>query len=318
MDDSGTVVTGLFSDPQSFRWLMILVISAGIFCFDIAFLFLLFNYFDPLKKRLDFVAFRKNKISDEGGFADTLYEFARTAIPRTQEIYQKTRIRLSYAGFRSPDSLPIYYFIRLMLMITLPVLVLLFSFLFPSLSSTRVFLIMLMALMVGMIVPSYYLDMKAARYQKTLRRALPDAIDMLVVCTEAGLGLNAAVQRVARELAGFHPTLSQELLLITAEMRTGVDRNQAFMNMAERTGLQDIRGLVAILTQSMRFGTSIAQTLRTYAEDFRDQRMQTAEEEAAKLATKMIFPLVCCFFPVFFIVVLGPAVIQIMTTMGNR
>jgi tight adherence protein C len=307
-------MSSLFNNPEPARWLMVSVLTMGVFCIDIAFLYVLTHYFDPLKKRFDFT-FHKNTSLDEGGFADMLYQFARTAIPRTQAIYQKTRVRLSHAGYRSPDSLPVYYFIRLMLMITLPILVLIFSFLIPALESMQIFLYMLTALMLGMVVPSYYLDIKTAHCQRTLRRALPDAIDMLVVCTEAGLGLNAAVQRVARELADFHPTLSTELLLITAEMRAGVDRNQAFMNMAERTGLEDIKGLVAILTQSMRFGTSIAQTLRTYAEDFRDQRMQKAEEEAAKLATKMIFPLVCCFFPVFFIVVLGPAAIQIMANM---
>jgi tight adherence protein C len=307
----------VFDHPGAAHWLMVLAITLGIFCIDTGFLFILSHYFDPLKKRLAFVAFQKNKAGDEGGIAELLYQFARTAIPRAQEIYQKTRVRLSYAGYRSPDSLPIYYFIRLLLMVTLPVVALIISFFIPTLASVQIFGFMLASLMLGMIAPSHYLDMKAARCQRTLRRALPDAIDMLVVCTEAGLGLSAAVQRVAKELADFHPLLSKELLLITAEMRAGLDRNQAFMNMAERTGLEDIKGLVAILAQSMRFGTSIAQTLRAYAEDFRDKRMQKAEEEAGKLATKMIFPLVCCFFPVFFIVVLGPAAIKIMANMQH-
>ena len=177
-----------------------------------------------------------------------------------------------------------------------------------------------MAGLFGMIAPSYYLDKKIARQQRLLRNGLPDAIDLLVVCTEAGLGLNAAILRVAQVIVEIHPVLAEELLLVTAEMRAGVDRTQAMTNLARRTGLEDIKGLVTVLAQSMRFGTSISQTLRIYAEEFRDKRMQKADEEAAKLATKMIFPLVLCILPSFFIIAIGPAVIKaiaVFSSMGQ-
>lgn len=134
-----------------------------------------------------------------------------------------------------------------------------------------------------------------ARRQRLLRNALPDAIDLLMVCAEAGLGLNAALLRVAGELNGIHPEFANELAIVNAALRASVDRDQALRNLAQRTGLEDIKGLVTLLAQSVRFGTSIAQALRVYAEEFRGKRMQQAEENAAKLATKLIFPMIFCF-----------------------
>jgi len=171
--------------------------------------------------------------------------------------------------------------------------------------------------MLGMLGPSYYLDKKTTKHQRSLRNGLPDAIDLLVVCTEAGLGLNAAILRVAQVISDIHPLLAEELLMVTAEIRAGVDRTQAMSNLARRTGLEDIKGLITVLAQSMRFGTSIAQTLRIYSEEFRDKRMQKADEEAAKLGTKMIFPLIFCVMPGFFIIAMGPAVIKAMAVFSN-
>jgi len=145
-----------------------------------------------------------------------------------------------------------------------------------------------------------------------LRTAFPDALDLLVVCVESGLGLAPALQRVADELMVSHPELGTELASVNAEMRAGVERTQALKNLSARTGLEDIRGLVALLVQTMRFGTSVADALRVYSEEFRDKRMQAAEEQAAKIGTKLIFPLVFCLFPSFFLVAIGPAVLRLI------
>jgi tight adherence protein C len=145
-----------------------------------------------------------------------------------------------------------------------------------------------------------------------LRHGFPDALDLLVVCVESGLGLAAAIQRVADELAVSHEELATELALVNAEMRVGVDRAKALKNLADRSGVDDIRGLVSLLIQTMRFGTGVAEALRVYSEEFRDKRMQKAEEEAALIGTKLIFPLVTCLFPSFFIVAIGPAVIRLI------
>ena len=133
-----------------------------------------------------------------------------------------------------------------------------------------------------------------------------------MVCVESGLGLSPALQRVADEMTVSHPELGAEFALVNAEIRAGVDRAEALKNLAERTGLADIRGLVALLVQTMRFGTSVADALRVYSEEFRDRRMQAAEERAAKIATKMIFPLITCMFPAFFVVTAGPGVMRLV------
>ncbi len=182
----------------------------------------------------------------------------------------------------------------------------------PQLSSSSVFFYAMLAAGVGMVGPNIVLRRLVESRQKRLRNGFPDALDMLVVCVEAGLGLTAAIQRVADELRFSHPELATELALVNAETRAGVEREAALKNLTERTGLDDVRGLVGLLVQTLRFGTSIADTLRVYSEEFRDKRMQKAEELAAKIGTKLIFPLVFCLFPSFFVVAIGPAVLRII------
>jgi tight adherence protein C len=138
-----------------------------------------------------------------------------------------------------------------------------------------------------------------------------------VVCVESGLGLAAGLQRVALELQISYPELAAELDRVNAEMQAGMERELALRNLATRTGLADIRSLVGLLVQTMRFGTSIADALRVYSEEFRDKRVQLAEEQAAKLGTKMIFPMVLCFFPSFFVIAVGPVIIRVIRVFGT-
>jgi tight adherence protein C len=161
-------------------------------------------------------------------------------------------------------------------------------------------------------LPNFVLEKIKQNRLKKLRNGFPDALDLLVVCVEAGLGLGAAIDRVARDLDVSHTELAEEMRLVNVEMRAGVERPVALKNLADRSGLADIRGLVGLLVQTMRFGTSIADALRVYSEEFRDKRMQKAEEQAAKIGTKLIFPLVTCLFPSFFIVAVGPAVLRMI------
>jgi tight adherence protein C len=161
------------------------------------------------------------------------------------------------------------------------------------------------------------LDYLRDKRLKLLRHGFPDALDMLVVCVEAGLGMSQALQRVSDELTVSHPELAMELALVNAEIRAGVDRVIALKNLAERTGLEDIRGLVSLLVQTLRFGTSVAESLRVYSDEFRDKRMQKAEELAAKMGTKLIFPLIVFLFPGFFVIAIGPAVIALIDVFGS-
>jgi tight adherence protein C len=164
----------------------------------------------------------------------------------------------------------------------------------------------------GYVAPSLHLGMRRRKRQKEMQRALPDALDMLVVSVEAGLGLNQALVRVAEEIDRLSPVLSEQMSLVNYEIRAGTAREEALRNWADRTGLSDIASLAGMLIQTDRFGTSVAQALRIHADTMRTKRRQRAEEAAAKTTIKLIFPLVFCIFPAMFVVILGPALIQII------
>jgi tight adherence protein C len=163
----------------------------------------------------------------------------------------------------------------------------------------------------GYVLPGLAVGRRIKKRQKEMQKALPDALDMLVVSVEAGLGLNAALVRVSDEMDRMSPVLSEQLGLVNLEIRAGTSREDALRNLSERTGLQDISSLVGMLIQTDRFGTSVAQALRVHADTMRTKRRQRAEEAAAKTTIKLVFPLVFCIFPAMFVVILGPALIEI-------
>ncbi len=160
-------------------------------------------------------------------------------------------------------------------------------------------------------IPNMWLGQAIERRRTEIRNGLPDAIDLLIVCIEAGSGIDQALARVGEELVIAYPALARELEMIAAEMRAGKARIEAFKNFAARTKVDDVRALVAMLVQTDRFGTSLGQALRTHAETSRTKRRQCAEEKAAKLGVKLLFPLVFCLFPAFYLVVLGPSLLRI-------
>ncbi|WP_261842021.1 type II secretion system F family protein [Aliamphritea ceti] len=302
-------------------FLVLTGLAVLIVCLGIGFMVL--GLSDPL--RLKMMMLRKQV---PGGSASVSNDRLATKTSRTslseslapKEGWQdsKTQVRLTNAGFRSSSAVADYYAIRFLLILLLPGIALGVTQFMPEMSANNIAATLVLALVVGIILPSYVLDKLIARRQRALRNAFPDALDMLVVCVEAGLGLQMALQRVADEIQVSHPILADELHQVNNETRVGVDRIQALRNMAIRTGLEDIRGLVASLDQSIRFGTSIADTLRVYSDEFRDKRLQRAEELAAKIATKMIFPLTFCLWPSFFLVMVGPAVLGVLAVYATR
>jgi tight adherence protein C len=171
---------------------------------------------------------------------------------------------------------------------------------------------MIVAALVGYVIPGFLLDFKVSARQKVIRNGLPDALDLLIVCLESGSAMDQGIMKVSDELALPYPALAEELKMIITETRAGKPRIEAFRNFAERTGVDDVRALVAMLVQTDRFGTSVSQALRTHAETSRTKRRQRAEERAAKIGVKLVFPLVFLLFPAFFVVTIGPAVIRFM------
>jgi len=222
---------------------------------------------------------------------------------------------LVHAGYRIAGALAIYWGTRLLLGTGAGMLA---AVVLPTLN-LPLGVVMFGAVYFGSIayfVPMLQVRRKRRHRQKELQLALPDALDLLVVCVEAGLGLNQALIRVADEMRHSSMLMSEELLQTNAEIRVGTPREQALRALADRTGLDDISSLVTMLIQTDRFGTSIATSLRVHSDVLRQKRRQRAEEAAAKTAIKMVFPLVFCIFPAMFVVILGPGMIRIFRALS--
>jgi tight adherence protein C len=218
----------------------------------------------------------------------------------------KEQLLMIRAGFRDPQGILIIRGVKLLLPVSLLAVVY-----FTGLYRANPFLYFPGALLIGYVVPDFWLTWCVRRRQTRLRRALPDALDLLVICVEAGLGLDQAILKVAQDLRITHKDLSDEFQLVNLEMRVGKTRIEALHELARRTGLEDIKSLVAMLVQTERFGTSIAQSLRVYSDDMRVRRRQRAEEMSAKTSVKMVPVLVFFIFPALMVVILGPGIIAI-------
>jgi tight adherence protein C len=221
---------------------------------------------------------------------------------------------LTQAGFSGEGAIGVFMGLKIGLALALPILAL------PFLSGRHLSLILLIGalyllLMAGYLIPSLVLDQLAARRKTQIRETLPDALDLMVVCVEAGQGLNSAIKRVGDDLRLTNPILSQEMLQVNLEINAGVEREQALRNLGERTGVDEVISLCNILIQSDRFGTSVANTLKVQSDCVRTTRRQKLEELAAKTPVKLIFPLLLFIFPAIMVVILGPAAIRISETL---
>jgi len=217
---------------------------------------------------------------------------------------------LHHAGLRSGTVLATYNLLRILSLAGLPLLFFLGTLRMHLVPAHRFLGIILLAV-AGLVLPKFVLKRLAKRRQHRLRLSLPDALDLLVVCVEAGMGLNQAIVKVAEELERTHPEISEELKLVNLEIRAGRTRGEALRNLGERTGVDDIISLAAMLIQTDKFGTSIARSLRVHSDSLRTERTQRAEEAAAKTTIKLIFPLIFCIFPALLTVILGPAFLNL-------
>jgi len=230
-------------------------------------------------------------------------------VPRSPKEMGPLRLRLVQAGFRREEAITIFFGIRVLFALAL------FMFFSTSIIARPNMTMALAGLGAGYVLPGMVLARLAKRRAHKIRLSLADALDLLVVSVEAGLGLDQAMSRVAAELNFAYPQLSEELRLINLELRAGKPRAEALRNLADRTGVDDLSSLVTMLIQTDKFGTSVAQSLRVYSETLRTKRRQRAEEAAAKTGVKMVFPLVFCIFPAIWVVTIGPAAIRFMTVL---
>ncbi len=249
-------------------------------------------------------------------FAERIAAPINRLVPASAAEVQKLQKKLMQAGFRSNHAPIIYRTIQLLTMATLPTLIALACAILARPLSSALFWI-LAAFILGFFAPRYVLGRLIRSRQLRVRWGLADALDLMVISIEAGLGLNAAMVKVSSELRQVHPDISEEFELANLEIRVGRERDEALRNLAERTGVDDLRSLVAMLIQTDRFGTSIAKAIRVFSDSLRTKRRQRAEQAAQKAAVKLLFPLACFLFPTLFIAILGPALLQLMDTLGK-
>jgi tight adherence protein C len=223
------------------------------------------------------------------------------------------RQRLIAAGFIAPYAPRVYTLVRLMLVIGLPIFVLFIFWLSGSAPSlTKLYFSVMIAAVLGLYLPNIFIRARADRRQRAIINAFPDGLDLMLVCVEAGLGLEAAFARVGKELTASHPLLAQQFGVVVLELRAGRSREDALRRMADRAGADEIRAFATLLIQSTKLGSSIAQTLRTYASEMRERRRMRAEEKAHRLPVLLSIPLVACMLPVMIGVLMLPAAIRVV------
>ncbi|MBC8028931.1 MAG: type II secretion system F family protein [Pyrinomonadaceae bacterium] len=237
-------------------------------------------------------------------------------LPPSAAEAKKLQKQLMQAGFRSSSAPITFRAIQICTLAGFPAIVALACALLARPLSGAV-LYILFAFVIGFFLPRYALRRMIRSRQQLVRWGLADALDLMVISIEAGLGLNAAMVKVSQELKDVHPDISDEFEMANLEMRVGREREEALRNLAERTGVDDLRSLVAMLIQTDKFGTSIARAIRAFSDSLRTKRRQRAEQAAQKAAVKLLFPLACFLFPTLFIALLGPAVLQLIDTLGK-
>ncbi|USD61780.1 type II secretion system F family protein [Vibrio sp. SCSIO 43140] len=303
------IVTWLSSFSVDRSWLVLGLILVSVMIFVFLTGFVLIGSKTVLEQRMSGLASQDNS-KKESKIKDTLESLSPIYITKDAKERENVRSTLMHAGYHSKSALANFYALKFV-SFTLGVVVAGMLFVFFS-ESSQVWTIMMLSIFIGLVLPNYILNNLAKKRQSKIRAGIPDALDLLVVCTESGLGFLAALKRVAGEIYISHPELADELDTICVKIKAGVELPKAFTEFVVRTGLVEINGLVSMLSHASRVGGSLASTLRDYNEDYRDKRNQAAEELAAKIPTKMVFPMLLFIWPCFFIVAIGPAILALI------
>jgi tight adherence protein C len=263
---------------------------------------------DPRPKRRSLIG----TVQQAGSSIGNLVKTFENLMPKSQKEVSVVLQRLTRAGYRNESAVKIFYGSK----VVTPLLLATVAGL-SGLASLGPFFVYLLALGGGFLAPDFWLGKRIEARQKRIQRALPDVLDLLVICMEAGLSLDQATARSAQELRHSQPELCDELNVVVLEQRAGRPRSEAWKNMADRTGVEPLRNLVSMLVQTEQFGTSIAKMLRVHSDTLRVQRVQMIEEAAGKTSVKLVFPLVLFIFPALFLVTLGPAVIVMVESFSS-
>ena len=304
-------------DPGRVQWAFTALLGVAAFFLVLGAFFLVSAVSDPVKRRVQHVGGSKATATTGQRLSTALGPVGETFLPKAEAEVSRVTGLLIQAGIRSSGAIRVFYAVKMLSIIVLPLVVLFILYTATPLPLSVKLLLTVASAIFGYLLPSWWLYRAVRQRQRRLRRALPDALDLMVVCAEAGLGLAATIQRVADDLRLAHPEMARELEIYTMQTGAGVDSRTALRDLEQRNGLEDLRGLVSTLIQSMRFGTSISDTLRIFAEEMREKRMQRAEELAAKVSVKMLFPLTFCILPSFLLLALGPPVLGALEALSG-
>jgi tight adherence protein C len=292
----------------SFSVVFLLITSGGLLLFyREAMLQRISDVINPQRKKRTLL----DTIQETGLTIGGVVERFDAVIPKSKAEVSITMQRLTRAGFRNESAVKLFYGSKFLIPVFLCTVALVTGW-----GKANPLFVYGAALGLGFLGPDFWLGRKIKKRQHKIRKGLPDVLDLLIICIEAGLSLDQATARASQELAKAQPEMCDELTIVVLEQRAGRARGEAWKHLAERTDLDCVRSLVSMLIQSEQLGTSIGKTLRTHSDTLRLQRVQSVEEAAAKLTIKLLFPLVLFIFPALFVVVLGPAAIQIMSSLG--
>lgn len=313
------MLAALVQENDAERVRLLFVVLLGLFGFSLTMALSIFAgiLFNPLKKRIADVQKDGRSQPSKGSGSNLLQKLGSILIPKTEEKRTKVAYQLETAGYRSSRAPAFFYGIKLVGFVLVPLLILAGITLFTNRAVLDGLGFAILGGVVAFLVPDFWLKRAIRLRQLHLRHGLPDALDLMVVCAEAGLGLNAVIKRVADEIGVQHPELADELQLVIMQIQAGMDNRTALKELERRTGLDDIRSFVTTLLQAMRFGTSIGQSLRLFSDDMRDKRLQRAQEIAARLGLTMLMPIVLCMLPMFFLLLLGPSLLSLMKAVAN-
>jgi tight adherence protein C len=288
----------------TFLFIFLLIASGGLILF----------YREAMIERISSVITPRAKqgslreaIEQTGITLGTMVERFERVVPKSTADMSVVQKRLVRAGYRSDSAVNLFYGAKVLV----PLILCVVAFTSGA-GSYSPFFVYLVAIGLGFLLPDFWLSNRVSARQSRIRRGLPDVLDLLVICIEAGLSLDQGVARTAEELSLAQPAVSDELDIVVLEQRAGLPRADAWKHFADRTNVESVRNLVSVLVQSEKFGTSIAKTLRVHSDTLRTQRRQAVEEQAAKTTVKLVFPLVLFIFPSLFLVTLGPAAITVM------
>lgn len=303
-------------NSQNILFLVIVFIAA----FAVIWLAMDLLSIDPMRKRI--MDLSDNDLPENSGESEIMNTLVRVVDPISKLSlpsagWEKSPLQRKFinAGWRNPDAPKIYFAIKTILTFGIPlVLYLIFATLIDPEKRILLLLILLVGSAIGYYLPNIVLSNAVMKRQREVFETFPDSLDLLTICMEAGLSFDQALGKVANEISIKSKTLSEELGLVMMEMRSGFSRERALRNLAMRTGVEDVDTLATMVIQSERFGTSIGDSLRVQSDNLRSKRRLKAEEAAAKIALKLLFPLIFFLFPMLFIVIMGPAVLQIFKT----